>query len=187
MPPKVRITREMIVDAGFRLVREEGADSLNARAVAHRLNCSTQPVMYNFATIEQLRQAVYAKADEYHSQYLLQIEGADPMLSVGRNYIRFAAQEPRLFRFLFQSNQFKGMEMRALLSAPAVEPLLEMVAKTAGIPKDAAEILFRRMFIMAHGYASLLANNAIEYDADECAQDLTEIFRNISRGKEEGL
>lgn len=46
MPPKAKITKEMIVDAGVELVRESGIEHVNARAVAERLGCSTQPVMY---------------------------------------------------------------------------------------------------------------------------------------------
>lgn len=34
------------------------------RAVAQRLNCSTQPVLYCFSTVDELKQAVYARADE---------------------------------------------------------------------------------------------------------------------------
>lgn len=185
MPPKVRITREMIVDAAFRLVREEGEAGLNARAVAQRLNCSTQPVMYNFATVEQLRQAVYAKADEFHSRYLLRMDGDDPMLAIGRNYIRFAAEESGLFRFLFQSNQFKGTDLDTLIRDPAAGPLLEMVADAAGLSMEDARKLFRRMFIMAHGYASLLANNAMEYDEAGCMEDLAEVFRDTFQRKEE--
>ena len=30
-------------------------------------------------------------------------DAAEPMLEIGLNYIRFAIEEPHLFRFLFQS------------------------------------------------------------------------------------
>lgn len=53
----------------------------------------------------EMKKAAYAKADGYHSEYLMNIE--DPrkgvMLGIGLNYIRFAIEEPHLFRFLFQS------------------------------------------------------------------------------------
>ena len=39
MPPKVKVTREQIVQAALALVRESGAQALNARAVANRLGC----------------------------------------------------------------------------------------------------------------------------------------------------
>ena len=54
MPPKAKVTREMILDAAFDLVRSEGQGALNVRALARRLVCSTQPILYNFATMEAL-------------------------------------------------------------------------------------------------------------------------------------
>lgn len=40
--PKAKISEDMIVDAALQVAREEGAESINARTVAERLNCSTQ-------------------------------------------------------------------------------------------------------------------------------------------------
>ena len=52
MPPKAKVTKDMIIDAAFNVVREAGAENINARTVAKKLKCSTQPVMYHFETIE---------------------------------------------------------------------------------------------------------------------------------------
>ena len=71
MPAKAKVTKEMIVDAAFAVARETGVENINARTVSERLHCSTQPVMYHFATIEELKRTVYAKADLYHSEYLM--------------------------------------------------------------------------------------------------------------------
>ena len=102
MPPKSRITREMIAYAAVALIREEGYESVNARAVAKKLGCSTQPVMYQFATMEELKREAYSAADRFHTAYLMKTaEGTDPLTGMGLNYIRFAKEEPCLFRFLF--------------------------------------------------------------------------------------
>lgn len=45
MPPKQKIAREMILEAGFQLVRKSGIDNVNSRNVAKELSCSTQPVL----------------------------------------------------------------------------------------------------------------------------------------------
>ena len=74
MPPRAKITKEMVIDAAFAVARETGAETINARTVSKKLNCSTQPVMYHFATIEELKKAAYEKADWYHSEYLMKIE-----------------------------------------------------------------------------------------------------------------
>ena len=106
MPAKAKVTKEMIVDAAFAIAREAGVECINARTVSERLHCSTQPVMYHFATMEALKRTVYAKADLYHSEYLMNLKHSPNgvMLGIGLNYIRFAIEEPHLFRFLFQSN-----------------------------------------------------------------------------------
>ncbi|MCM1428136.1 MAG: TetR family transcriptional regulator, partial [Eubacterium sp.] len=105
MPPKAKISKEMVIDAAFEVARAEGAENVNARTVAQKLGCSTQPVMYHFATIEELKRAAYEKADAYHTEYLMNIREKQEsvMLGIGINYIRFAVEEPNLFRFLFQS------------------------------------------------------------------------------------
>lgn len=55
MPAKAKVTKEMIIDVAFEIARESGAENINARTVAERLHCSTQPVMYHFSTIDELK------------------------------------------------------------------------------------------------------------------------------------
>ena len=65
MPPKVKVTKEMVLNAAFEITRAEGIEAVNAKNVAAYLKCSTQPVMYNFATIEEQKLAVLDQAFEY--------------------------------------------------------------------------------------------------------------------------
>lgn len=178
MPPKVRITREMIIQAGFAIVREEGADALNARTVAQRLGCSTQPVLYQFATVDDMRKAVYACADEFHTGYIMQgLEVSEmPMLTLGLNYIRFAAEEARLFRFLFQSSGLGSGNVMNLMNDPALSPMLSILQQAADVTPEAARRIFRQLLLAVHGYASLLANNPMPYNENEAIQLLDSIF-----------
>jgi AcrR family transcriptional regulator len=57
MPPRVRITKEEIVDVALSMIRSEGEASLNARSIAAALGCSTQPIFSNFETMEALRES----------------------------------------------------------------------------------------------------------------------------------
>lgn len=178
MAPKTKVSKKMILDTAFAIVREEGDEAINARRIAERLNCSTQPIMYNFKTIEELKQEVHAMADEYHTNYIMSFEGKEvmPLLAVGLNYIRFGYEEKNVFRFLFQTNQFSGMNLNALFSDSSLAELLEMVAGAMNVDSLLAKELFRKMAVMAHGYASLFANNALEYDEDTCSSDLSYVF-----------
>ena len=177
MPPKTRITREMIVDAAFRIVREEGYEHLSARNIADSLGCSTQPVLYSFKTIDEIIEAVYEKADKYHTKFILP-EGREdnPLLELGLNYIRFGHDEKNLFRFLFQSDKFSGKDMASLLNDPQLSQVLKVVSDELKVNKAKARNIFMSLFAAAHGMASLLANNAMAYDKKQCKKILENVF-----------
>lgn len=183
MPPRGRITREMVVDAGFALARESGLEAVSVRAVARRLGCSTQPVMYHFKRVEALRRAVYERADQYHTAYLTEVSGPRPLLEIGLAYIRFAQTEKPLFHLLFQSNEFAGGSLAELTDAAA--PVLSALGEAAGA--GSAKGVFKYLFLSVHGYASMFANNALVYDEAVIAADLERIFTGAVRasGEEE--
>ena len=179
MPAKARITKEMIIDAAFAITREAGAESINARTVSERLHCSTQPVMYHFATIEELKRTVYAKADLYHSEYLMNMKkppkGA--ALGIGMNYIRFAIEEPNLFRFLFQSDFFCGSTLLELIDAEELAPVLMAMQGTLKIDMEQTKKVFLTVFMFAHGYASIIANNSLKYDEELINSQLEQAYK----------
>ena len=135
MPPKAKITKDMILDAAMEVAREEGAENINARTVSEKLHCSTQPVMYHFATIEELKKAVYAKVDRYHSEYLMNTERRQNgiMLEMGLNYIRFAIEEPNLFRFLFQSGFAVENSLLEMIDSEELKPILSVMQEAMGM------------------------------------------------------
>lgn len=168
MPPKPRITREMILDAAFAIAREQGAEQINARRIAERLGCSTQPVLYCFDHVEDIRREVYRMADEYQTEALMQLpEDQDPMMAIGLNYIRFAVQEKPLFRFLCQSDSFRGQSITTLTESPALRPVLEVLGQETGLTPEQAKMVFKALTMLVHGCASLLANNTMAYDEAE--------------------
>ena len=69
MPPKVKVTKEEIVETALDVVRKGGAQAMNARTIAALLGCSTQPVFSNFATMEQLRLAVEERATQLYRDF----------------------------------------------------------------------------------------------------------------------
>ena len=168
MPPKAKITKDMIIAAAFEIARKTGAENINARTVSQKLNCSTQPVMYHFATIEELRKAAYKKTGNYHTEYLMNIPETqeDIMLGIGVNYIRFAIEEPHLFRFLFQSNFFTGTTLPEMIDAEELAPVLSAMQGAVGGSIERMKEIFLTIFLFAHGYASIIANNSLEYDEE---------------------
>lgn len=187
MPPIAKITKEMIVNAGFDIARQYGIENVNARTVSEKLGCSTQPVMYHFKKIEDIKKAVYQKADQYHTAYIADIEGDDQMLEMGLSYIRFAQEEKNLFRLLFQSNGFSGKSVTELISADDSIPLLTALSKAADVSLTQAGAIFKLLFLFIHGYASMYANNLLEYDEDIIRVDLQRIFAGAIYESKEDL
>ena len=179
MPPKVKITKEMVLNAAFEITRADGIEAINAKNVAAYLKCSTQPVMYNFATIEELKRTVYAKADQYHSDYLMRIKKPQKgaALGIGMNYIRFAIEEPHLFRFLFQSDYFNGSTLLELIDAEELTPVLSAMQGVLGIGMEQTKQVFLTVFLFAHGYASIIANNSLKYDEETINSQLQQAYR----------
>ena len=174
MPPKARVTRDMIVDAGFAIARERGIEQVNARTVSEKLGCSTQPVMYQFGRIEEMKQAIYRKADEYHTAFITDAREGHPLLGIGLNYIRFAKEEKYLFRLLFQTNGFSGKSVAELINAPELEPVI------AAMGGERSREVLKLLFLFTHGYASMFANNDLNYDEAAVAADLRRVFAGLS-------
>jgi AcrR family transcriptional regulator len=189
MSAKAKVTREMIIDAAFSVAREKGAENVNARTVAEMLNCSTQPVMYHFATIEELKRTVYAKADTYHSDYLMNIKRSSKgvMLGIGLNYIRFAIEEPHLFRFLFQSDYFSGTTLLELIEADELMPVLSAMQGSLKMSMEQTKKVFLTIFLFAHGYASIIANNSVKYDENMISSQLEQAYRGAILAVQEEL
>lgn len=183
MPPKAKITKELIVDAAFEIVRTEGADKITTRAISERLKCSTQPVLYYFSTIEEIKKMVYAKSDEYHAHYIMngEIDYGNPMLTMGMNYIRFAIEESHLFRFLFQSNELTGVSLLDLLETEELLPVLTVLQNELDISLEDTKDVFGTLFIFIHGYASLYANNTMVYDETSVIKALKKVFDGAVR------
>ena len=180
MPPKAKVTKDMIIDAAFEVARESGVENINARTVAKKLNCSTQPVMYHFETIEELKKAAYAKADDYHTQ-----EGI--MLGIGLNYIRFAIEEPKLFRLLFQSGFATENSLLEMIDSEELIPILSVMQEAMEMSIEQTKKVFLTIALFAHGYASIIANNSLEYDEELIASHLEQTYKGAVLAAQEDI
>ena len=181
MPKKPTTTKEAMIEGAFSLIRKQGHQALTARNLAAALGCSTQPIMYQFPNLDTLKDLTYQKADAFHTDYIL--SGSD-LLEIGLRYIRFAEEEPNLFRFLFQSGRFSGSSPEDLINAPESAGILAVVCREQGLSEEEAAAFFEPLFAIVHGYASLIANNAMKYDPDVIKDALVRTAEGLMKGTE---
>ena len=179
VPKKPTTTKEAMIEGAFQLIREKGHEFLTARNLAAFLGCSTQPVMYQFPNLDTLRDLTYQKADVFHSEYIL--AGGD-LPEIGLRYIRFAEEEPQLFRFLFQSGRFSESSIEDLIKSPETADILTAVSEKEGLSTEGAAAFFEPLAAVVHGYASLIANNSMKYDPDKIRKALITIAEGLEKG-----
>lgn len=178
MPPRAKITKDMVIDAAFEVARKAGAEHINARTVSQKLNCSTQPVMYHFTTIEELKRAAYEKVNRFHTEYLMSNPKLpeDAMLEIGLNYIHFAVKEPNLFRFLFQSGFAVENNLMEMINSEELTPVLSAMQEIMNKNIEQTKEVFVTLALFVHGYASIIANNSLEYDEKLIATHLKRVY-----------
>ncbi len=159
-----RISKEAIIDATVDVLREGGAAAINARSVAKKLGCSTQPIYLSFQNMDELKAAMTQRAIALHTQHVrqwLHILDADGSCyrehshysSYGIGFVKFAAEEKYLFRWLYlDGEQFGPYQDDVLLPE-----IIAAIVNEYGYAKDLAEKLHRDMAYYSYGLA-LLAN-----------------------------
>ena len=101
MPPKPKYAADDILDAAVSLTRERGIAVLSARTLAIRLGCSTAPIFRHYDSMECLLECVMEHIINEFVSVVSSSSGEDAITSVGNGWLRFAAEEPRLYEALF--------------------------------------------------------------------------------------
>ena len=178
MPPKVRITKEDIINTSVELIRENGKSFVNARSIAAALGCSTQPVFSNFATMDELFDSVLKRAHDIYLGFLKREaeSGKYPEYkSFGMAYIRFAREERELFKLLFMCDRGG----RELVPTTDYDSSVEMIMSTNGIPKEKAELIHFETWTCVHGIGTMIATSFLELDTDTVSTVLTDVYMGI--------
>ncbi len=98
MPPKIKFTKEQILDAAFQIANDEGFDSISIRKVAAALGSSIAPIYVNFKNIDELKYGLANKITRFTTEVMLSIQTHDPFLDIGAGNIKLAMDYTQLFR-----------------------------------------------------------------------------------------
>ena len=188
MPPKVKITKENIIQTALDLIREEGGASLNARSIASALGCSTQPIFSNFSTMEELQLSVVDAAHNLYLGFLQKEVGTGnypPYKAFGMAYIRFAKEEKELFKLIFMCDRSD----KTSVSKVDFEAAVEMIMNANGLSRERAELMHLEMWACVHGIGTMLATSFFTLDWELISNMLSDTYfglraRHISEEKE---
>ena len=176
MPPKVRFRKEEIASAALDIAREKGIDAVTAREVAKALGVSVGPIFTWFETMEQLRAEVCELARARYQAYIERgLAEPIPFLGVGRQYIRFAREEPELYKLLFltRPEASGGGAMAALRLSQALSR--ESLMRIYHMDAETADKYFRDMWLVVFSFATLIVTDDCPYTDEEMSAVLTEV------------
>ena len=186
MAPKNKFTKNEMIDAAMRVVRDKGIDGLTAKTMADELGTSTQPVFTAFGSMDTVKQEVYAAAIRVYDRYTnAGLQEKIPFFGVGMQYIRFAREEPELYRLLFltraQNSEYSAMQSMQHLQA-LVRPTLVGIYH---ITPEEADRYFRDLWLVVHSLSTLIVTGDCPYSDREIGQILTGFSISICKSIKE--
>lgn len=104
MGPKIKFSKEQIIDIAFEIAKKEGIDNITIRKVAKKMGSSIAPIYVNFKGVHELIEAVINKIFDLSQQMLLEQSTSNPFHDMGVASLRFAKKYPVLFRDLIMKN-----------------------------------------------------------------------------------
>ncbi len=179
MPPSVKITREDIIEAAVKIIKTEGECALNARNLAARLSCSTQPIFSNFNNMQDLKTAVIAYANSLYQGFLdydMHKGQYPPYKASGMAYIRFAREQRELFKLLFMRDR-QGEEIKE--DRESIRPMLNIIMRNLNIDEGRAYMLHLQMWVYVHGIAVMIATNYLDWNVDFISNALTDAYKGL--------
>ena len=164
MPAVKKVSREAIIDAAVEVLREGGAAAINARSVAKKLGCSTQPIYLSFRSMDELKAAMTQRAIALHTRHVrewLNILDADGSCyrehshysSFGIGFVKFAAEEKYLFRWLY----LDGAQPEQYQNDVLLSDIIAAVVNEYGYTEELARKLHQDMAYYSYGLA-IMAN-----------------------------
>lgn len=155
MPPKTRITKELIIEKSFEITKSEGIENLNARYLAKQLNCSTMPIFKVFNDMNELKFELKKKIDAYYNDFILaHLDKNNYLYTMSFAYIDFAIKEKNLFGALFVNEFIKTRSIEEVVHSAWNRETIEYSAQQFGITIKESEILYRDIRFYTHGIAT---------------------------------
>lgn len=186
MPPTIKFKKEEIVNAALNVASSKGADKITAREVAKELKVSVGPIFTYYDSMEQLKRDVYECAKGRYRTYIEKgLKEEIPFLGVGQQYIRFAKEEPELYKLLFLTKPDGVVESAMDALAFTQDLVRESLMETYRIDAHQADCYFRDLWLMAYGFAALIVTDDCSFTDEEISNIFSEVSLSICKAYKE--
>jgi len=175
MPPNFKVTREEIIAAALKILKEQGKNSITSREIALELGVSTRPIYSFFPSMDDLLEEVSRESMQMLSSYIKSPYTSDPFLNIGVGYVLFGKDHPQVFSFLLEKypglgtgthdNNFSREHITQLKS----EPFYSLFSDVE------LESIFLKMEIFTYGLMNYFRSGTLDYTKEKIIDVLEEM------------
>ena len=175
MPRNALLTKEAVTAAGLAIVRREGQNALTARALSRELGCSLSPIFTVFKDMDEIQVSVKKAAEDYFADFMKDVNEFEPAFKeFGLRLVRFAKQDGNLFDMLFLS---RGG--RSDIAGQIAQRSLMDIQQNYDLTDSQASMIFKQMWPVATGIASLCVHRPMAFSEEETGQILSNHFSGV--------
>lgn len=174
MPRITKITKKLILDKALEIVGDKGWEAINARDLAFALDCSVQPIYYQFENMNELKSELLKYAYKLYEEYINKSKTQNlKYLSSGMAYIKFAKEKKNLFNLLFMTPQEGKIE------DSTIEYFYQVVMDKTGLTLNQAKDFHFNMWIYIHGIATMSYTGVINFDENTIEELLKKQYQSL--------
>lgn len=185
MPPKAKITKEMILNTALEITRDSGFDAVNARSIAGRLQCSTRPIFTCYKNMNEMKADFLNFAFDFYTKYVTDYgshANVRSCLILPLSYVEFAGEETNLFKLLFIDDMELDMaDAKDFYNEIGNEQKAIAFSKDIGIELESAKTIFLDLFLYTHGIAVLTAAGKISLDSSSIENMVSNMLSALIR------
>jgi AcrR family transcriptional regulator len=177
MGPKVKFTREQIIDAAFEIARTEGIDSITMRKIAEKMSSSVAPIYVNFKNVDELNEALKERIISISRKLLMEEDTGNPFRDMGSASLRFAMEYSVIFRDLVikGGKYMQGYDEKMM---PALIEEMQKDPELKGFTVDELKTILLKMRIFQLGLSIMAASSLLPKEYNK--QDMMDILSSTA-------
>jgi len=194
MGRKTKITKEMILEAAYELLDESGIGSVAIKQIAAKLDCSTQPVSWQFGSMSELKKALYYfAAGKLYEGLEGEMQGKnalDAFYATGVRYLSNACDHPNVFRFIHVDDTTETIGEPiygevSIFSFQFCQEAVEIFAEQYDVAPEKISEMVRDTVIYTHGLALMMLFDGRKLPKEEACRMMHNL--GVKLGKDLGI
>lgn len=188
MPPKQKISKELLLKHAFQIAEEQGIAAVTSRSVAKSIGCSIQPVFSQFPTMEALRQATFKYACDTCVKQILALEAEPDFLPRTTNWvIDLAKNKPNLFKLIYLSSGFQENSLlHVMMDFESNKRLVLKMSELYQLEEDTCKEILLRSCLFLIGIGTMICVNHIKFSDKQITNMMKQTVADMVQGAKRG-